>query len=124
VDAREERYHAVPLGIASWAQHPRMVALLGAASRDVWELTYTGCVDRLRLVLGEEPALARVVNGSGETPLMWLPDDAEQALEAARLLLEHGADAAARDANGRTAADIAESRALDAVAALLRSRDA
>jgi len=124
VDAREERYHAVPLGIASWAQHPRMVALLGAASRDVWELTYTGCVDRLRLVLGEEPALARVVNGSGETPLMWLPDDADQALEAARLLLEHGADAVARDANGRTAADIAESRALDAVAALLRSRDA
>jgi len=55
---------------------------------------------------------------------MWLPDDADQALEAARLLLEYGADAAARDANGRTAADIAESRALDAVAALLRSRDA
>ena len=122
VDAREEHYQAVPLGVASWAQHPRMIALLGAASRDVWELTYTGCVDRLRVVLGEEPGLARVVNEQGETPLMWLPDDAGDALEAARLLLEHGADAGARDANGRTAADIAESRALNDVAVLLRSR--
>lgn len=120
VDAREERYQAVPLGMASWAQHPHMVALLGAASRDVWELAYTGCVERLRVVLGEEPALARVVNESGETPLMWLPDDADRALEAARLLIAHGANAAARDANGRTAARIAESRALDDVAALLK----
>lgn len=124
VDARESRYHAVPLGMASWAQQARMIALLGASSRDVWELTYTGCVDRLRVVLGEEPALAREVNESGETPLMWLPDDAERALEAARLLLEHGANAAARNANGRTAADIAESRALHAVAALLRAHGA
>ncbi|HEV2180624.1 MAG TPA: ankyrin repeat domain-containing protein [Gemmatimonadaceae bacterium] len=122
VDAREDHYHAVPLGMASWAQHPRMIALLGAVSRDVWELTYTGCVDRLRAVLGEEPALARVVNESGETPLMWLPDDADQALEAARLLVEHGSNAGARDAKGRTAADIAASRALDAVAAYLRAR--
>lgn len=121
VDARESHYHAVPLGMASWAQHPRMIALLGALSRDVWELTYTGCVDRLRVVLGGEPALAHVVNESGETPLMWLPDDADRALEAARLLIEHGANAAARDTKGRTAADIAESRALHDVAALLRS---
>lgn len=122
VDARESRYHAVPLGVASWAQQAGMIAMLGAVSRDVWELTYTGCVDRLRVVLGEEPAAAREVNESGETPLMWLPDDADRALEAARLLREHGANAAARDAKGRTAADIAESRALDAVAAFLRTR--
>jgi len=123
-DAREAHYHAVPLGIASWAQQPGMIAMLGAVSRDVWELTYTGCVDRLRVVLGEEPALARVVNESGGTPLMGLPDDADRALEAARLLLEHGASAAARDATGRTAADIAESRALDEVAALLEAHAA
>lgn len=121
VDAREERYHAIPLGVASWAQQPRLVAVLGAASRDVWELTYTGCVDRLRVVLGEEPALARVTNATGDTPLMWLPDDAADALDAARLLIAHGADASARDAQGRSAADIAVSRALDHVAAFLRS---
>ncbi|HEX6806651.1 MAG TPA: ankyrin repeat domain-containing protein [Gemmatimonadaceae bacterium] len=120
VDAREEHYRAVPLGMASWAQQPHIIALLGAASRDVWELAYTGCVDRLRVVLGEEPALARVANESGETPLMWLPDDADRALEAARLLIEHGADPAACDAHGRTAAGIAEARALGDVAALLR----
>jgi len=121
VDARQEHYDAIPLGIASWAQQRGMVELLGAASRDVWALTYAGCVDRLRAVLGEEPSLARVTNASGETPLMWLPDDPAQALEAARLLVSHGADAAARDATGRTAAEIAESRALDDVAAFLRA---
>lgn len=120
VDAREEAYHAIPLGVASWAQQARMVALLGAASRDVWELTFAGCVDRLRLVLGEEPALARATNAGGETPLMWLPHDPERALDAARLLVAHGADPGARDARGHTAADIAESRALGAVAEFLR----
>ena len=55
---------------------------------------------------------------------MWLPDEADRALEAARLLLEHGANAAARDAKGRTAAAIAESRALDEVAALLEAHAA
>lgn len=121
VDAREEHYHAVPLGIASWAQQRRMVELLGAVSRDVWELAYSGRVDRLRVVLGEEPGLARVANASGETPLMYLPDDAGKALEAAQLLVAHGADPSLRDAHGRTAADIADARALDAVAAFLRS---
>ncbi|HKV51836.1 MAG TPA: ankyrin repeat domain-containing protein [Gemmatimonadaceae bacterium] len=121
VDAREESYDGIPLGIASWAQQPRLVALLGAASRDVWELTDTGSVDRLRVVLGEEPGLARVVNESGETPLMWLPNDAADALGAARLLIAHGADAGARDRQGRSAADIAETRALEHVAAFLRS---
>lgn len=120
VDARDEAHHAIPLGVASWAQQPRMVALLGAASRDVWELTFAGCVDRLRLVLGEEPALARATNAAGDTPLMGLPDDPDRALEAARLLVLHGADAGARDDHRRTAADIAESRALGAVAAFLR----
>ncbi|HEX5178303.1 MAG TPA: ankyrin repeat domain-containing protein [Gemmatimonadaceae bacterium] len=121
IDAREERYHAIPLGIASWAQQRRMVELLGAVSRDVWALVYSGRVDRLRAVLGDEPGLALVATASGETPLMHLPDDAGQALETAQVLVGHGADPSRRGVHGRTAAEIADARALDTVAAFLRS---
>ncbi|MGH7721097.1 MAG: ankyrin repeat domain-containing protein [Gemmatimonadaceae bacterium] len=122
VDAREINYDSIPLGWASWFQQHRMIELLGRYSREVWFLTYAGRVERLREVLREEPALARVTSSEGNTPLMWLPGDAASALEAASLLLEHGADPARRNAQGVSAADIATGRGLDAVTALLRSR--
>jgi ankyrin repeat protein len=122
VDARETSYDGTPLSWAAFFEQPRMVELLAGYSRDVWRLTYTGRVERLREVLREEPVRARATNASGETPLMWLPSDAAAALEVARLLVEHGADPAARNAQGLSAADIATRRGLDEVAALLRSR--
>src|SRR5205085_12590074 len=72
IDARETNYDSSPLGMAAWAQEPRTIELLGKYSRDVWRLTYTGQLDRLREVLRDEPSLARVTNRHGETPLMWL----------------------------------------------------
>ena len=51
---------------------------------------------------------------------MWLPGDAGQALEIAQLLVEAGADPALRALDGRTAAEIADARGLDAVARHLR----
>ena len=119
VDVRDRMYDSPPLGWASWFQHARMVELLGAWSRDVWYLTYTGRVQRLREVLAEEPELARVVGREGDTPLMWLPGDAEAALDIATLLLDHGADAALLNAKKESAAIIAERRGLYEVAALL-----
>ncbi|HEY7878173.1 MAG TPA: ankyrin repeat domain-containing protein [Gemmatimonadaceae bacterium] len=122
VDVRETRHHAIPLGVASWAQQAGMVELLGRYSRDVWELTYAGRVQRLHHVLREQPELARATLSTGDTPLMWLPIDATSALETASLLVEYGTDPAKRNAEGLTAGDVATSRGLDEVAALLRSR--
>lgn len=121
VNVRDRAYDSTPLGWASYLQRAPMVALLAEHSRDVWQLVYNGKARRLREVLREAPALARVTNGDGATPLMWLPGDPATALEVASLLVEHGADPAARDRRGRSAADIAARRGLDAVASLLRA---
>jgi ankyrin repeat protein len=119
VDARESMFNAVPLGVAAWAQYPGMVEMLGRHSRSIWELVYSGLVDRVRQLLGEEPELARVVNDAGETPLMWLPTDPDGALQIAKLLLENGADPSRVNRERQTAADIARRRGLDEVVALL-----
>jgi ankyrin repeat protein len=119
VDFRESSYGAIPLGVAMWAKRPRMVEFLGQLSRDVWELVHSGQVERLREVLGENPLLATIRSSDGDTPLMWLPSDDASAMEIAKLLLAHGADAAARNEQGRTAADVARERGLEDVADLL-----
>jgi hypothetical protein len=98
----------------------RRTSALGQYARDVWHLTYTGRVDRLREVLQEEPGRATVVGGDGGTPLMWLPDDEGAALEITRLFLDHGANPSQRNHEGETAADIAEQRGMSRVVNLLR----
>ncbi|HET8761985.1 MAG TPA: ankyrin repeat domain-containing protein, partial [Gemmatimonadales bacterium] len=122
VDAHDRAYHSPPIGWATYFQQERMIACLARYSRDIWRLVYNGRVERLRQLLGEEPELARVVNDEGETPLMWLPNDAGQAYAVAVLLLEAGADPAVTSREGLTAADVAERRGMDAVVTLLRAR--
>ena len=96
--------------------------LLTRVSRDVFRLVWTGAVERLRTVLSEEPALARMA-GDGDTPLMWLPDDDARAMEIARLLVGLGADPSIRNKEGQTAADRARARGLDEVADLLEREE-
>ena len=115
IDPRETVHGATPIGWASHAQKTRMVDLLSSVSRNVWVLALDGRVDRLREVLGADPARARVEE-NGWTPLMWLPADEERALEVAEILLEHGADPAVVNGDGHTAETIARARALDRVA--------
>ena len=121
VDARDSTYQGTPLTWAAHFGHRDMVELLGRYARDVWHLTYTGRVDRLREVLHEEPERARVVSSDGWTPLMWLPDDEGAALEITTLFLDHGANPAQRNHEGETAADIAEQRGMSDVVKRLRS---
>ncbi|MGZ8376196.1 MAG: ankyrin repeat domain-containing protein [Gemmatirosa sp.] len=120
IDPREREWGATPIWCAVWGDRPRAAARLAPRSRDAWSLAAIGDVARLRDVLREDPSRARSAT-EHETPLMWLPDDASAAREIAALLLAHGADATVRDAQGRTAAELAEARGLDDAAALLRA---
>lgn len=122
IDPREARYSATPLWGAVWRNRARMIDFLRPLSRDVWALAFIGDVERLREVIGHEPKLAKSA-GEFETPLMWLPANEERAIEIAKLFLANGADASVRNRQGRTAADLAVSRAMDLVAELLRAAE-
>ena len=120
IDPVEANWNNTPLAAAIYAQHQGMIELLGRYSRDIWELVYSGRIDRVRELFVEEPALAKAAGG-GDTLLMWLPpQDEELATEFARLLLRHGADPALRNKDGATAADRAEQQGMVELAAMLR----
>jgi ankyrin repeat protein len=121
VDRRDRHHGATPLGWAVHGWRTHMMELLSFHSRDIWNIVFMGIVPRVRQLLREEPSLAKAVNGDGETLLMWLPDDEENAAELVDLLLEHGADPAHKDKNGLNAADHATNRALTEIAEVLRS---
>src|SRR5262249_36296752 len=91
-------------------------------SRDVWALSFLGNVERVREVLRAEPRLATM---TGETtPLFWLPEDEEKAVELVELFLAHGTDASfRREADCQTAAQIARRRGLDAAAERLEAAE-
>jgi hypothetical protein len=114
-DAREKNWNASPLGFASHHGHQQMIDLLAPVSRDIWNLTNLGKIDRLRAVLAENPAAAQDLD-AGLTLLWWLPNDDALAAEAVDILLAHGADPSVKTKDGRTAADRARERGLDAAA--------
>jgi ankyrin repeat protein len=78
-----------------------------------------GKLERLRAVLAAEPALISATR-DGRTPLFFLAPPEEHALEIAELLLAHGADAAFKDADDLTAADVAAKAGFDELAEQLR----
>src|SRR5262249_43070565 len=80
VDPVESNWGATPLGFAIYGQKARMIELLARVSSNVWELTSSGQLDRLRELLAARPELAKV-GGESNTLLMWLPDDDFQAVE-------------------------------------------
>lgn len=118
IDPRETQWGNTPLDFAVWSQHAVMIDLLAPHSRDIWNLVFIGNVERVRQLLEEQPELARLVH-EGHTPLTWLPDDEEAAVEIVKLFLERGADPSVRDAEGMTAADRAARRGLLEAAAVL-----
>src|SRR5262249_49604129 len=120
IDPYELNYSNTPLDFATWNESSRMIDVLRPHSRDVWNLTTIGDLDRLREIIPAEPKLAKV--SWQTTPPFWLPEDEEKALVIVRLFLEYGADASFRSKHdGTIAADIARNRGMLRVAALLES---
>jgi hypothetical protein len=105
----------------SWAAvlgRPRLAARLAPLSRDVRALTTLGLRTRLEEVLEAEPELVdhRLANDEAPTPLFCLPDDDAVATGIAEVLVRRGADPAARNEAGLTAAAYALQRGLDEAA--------
>ena len=121
IDPVETNWGNSPIDFARYFQLTRMIDLLAPYSRDLWTLAFSGKVDRLRELLSADASLAKWVLPNGVTPLMRLPDDETKARQIAELFLAKGADPSLRNDEGMTAADIAERRGMDEIAALLRS---
>jgi ankyrin repeat protein len=121
VDSVEKNYGGTPFGNASHFLHRQVMDFLAPLTKDVWNLTYNGYIDRLREVLAEDPRRARV-DWDTWSPLLWLPPhDEEVALETAKLFVQYGADPHRRDSNGVAPADRAEALGMRRVAAYLRN---
>lgn len=120
IDPVETNWGNTPLDYAVYHEHPAMIELLTPHSRDVWNLTFVGAVERLRQLLAENPERARV--SWQTTPLFWLPEDERAAMEIVRLFVANGADPAFRHTKeGTTAADVARRRGMREVAELLET---
>ena len=121
IDPRESIYNGAPIGWAAHGDKMEMVRFLSRYSRDIWALCFNGFLDRVREILTEDPSRARLVDQNGVTPLWWLPDDEEMAMQIVELLLDAGADPSIKSKDGRTAADWARRRGMGDVAARLEA---
>jgi ankyrin repeat protein len=120
IDPVEENYGGTPFGNASHFLHRKVMDFLAPLTKDVWNLTYNGYIDRLREVLAEDPTRARV-DWDTWSPLLWLPPhDEALALETVKLFVQHGADPHRRDSNGVAPVDRADALGMTRVAAYLR----
>jgi ankyrin repeat protein len=99
------------LGFAAHFGQREIAAFLAPLSRDVPNLTYLGMAERLRELFAVDPTLVNAVYPDA-TPLFDLPDDEEEAVEMAAVLLAHGADPQIRNKDGLTAEEAARKRGL------------
>jgi uncharacterized protein len=101
------------MGFAAHFERRDIAAFLAPLSRDVFNLTYLGMVERLRELFAEDPQLANAVAPrAGITPLFCLPDDEDAAVAITTLLLAHGADPNIVNEDGLTAEQDARRRGL------------
>jgi uncharacterized protein len=116
IDPRERSYGSTPIGFASYGDRLEMIDCLSRYSRNIWTLAFRGYTDRVHEVLAERPELAQSSTNEGITPLWWLPDDEDKALQLVDALVQHGADPNARSKDGATALDWALKRGMARVA--------
>ncbi len=116
IDPFEQRYGGTPLTHANFNGRREMAALLAPYSRNVRGLCFAGALERLRVLLEEEPDRANREDRPGEPALFCLPDDEDKAVALAELLLSFGADPTFRNPLGLTPAEAARRRGLDEAA--------
>jgi ankyrin repeat protein len=121
-DPRSRVYGGTPCNWAVLAGHAELARMLAERSRLVHDATRSGHIALLADLLAADRDAARSVDANGSTPLHQLPDDVDRAREAVDLLIAHGAEREAKDAEGRTPAQAAERRGLDDHVDLLDSR--
>ena len=121
VDVRDRKWQGTPMSWACVLGRPLVAERLAPLTYDVRALARTARIGRLETVLRERAHLAneRLAGVQEPTPLFCLPPDEDDAIEVVRLLLAHGADRSARDARGRTPADVARGKGMMEVAAEL-----
>lgn len=123
IDSVEQNYGGTALGNASHFLFRDIMDFLAPLSKDVWNLTYNGYIDRLREVIEEKPERARV-DWDEWSPLLWLPPhDEDLALETVKLFMKHGADPHRRASNGATPLSRAEALGMTRVAKFLQKAD-
>jgi ankyrin repeat protein len=121
VDLEERRWGGTPLSWAAVLGRPQLAERLAPLSRDVRALARLGHFERLEAVLRADPDRANESVGDDDrpTPLFCLPDDEDAAVEAADILLRHGANPGTRNKHGCTPVDAARTRGLDEAAELI-----
>jgi ankyrin repeat protein len=78
-----------------------------------------GCIERLRELFTDEPALVNAAIHDHEPPVFCLSEKDDRAVELVELLLSFGVNTNVRNAEGLTPADAARKRGLEDAAILL-----
>ena len=113
--------------VTDWALHGDDVAMArfhAEASRLLLDAVASGHTALAEELLGADPPCIGERTPSGNTPLHRLPSDPDVAQELIDLLLAHGADTTATNADGQTPAAKLEAEGNDAIADLLDSATA
>jgi uncharacterized protein len=101
IDRPTTRSGGGAMGYAAHFDRREIAAYLAPMSSDVHNLTHLGLKDRLAELFAADPSLVNA-RPMGWTPLFFLPEDEDQAMDMASFLLDHGADPNLKSPEGMT----------------------
>jgi ankyrin repeat protein len=104
VHARDKYWNSPPLGFANYKDQRNVVAYL-LQFAPIWDAVKYGGLDRVRVLLRENPEWVNARDNAGRTPLHCPYWGTRYGAEIIELLVEHGADTSAKDNEGRTPVD-------------------